>query len=201
MSQASVIVFIIIFVIVFVIVFVIICVIVFVLFLSLFLSLFMSLSLSFFLVRACLLITLIKCLKGHKSLGLLFEHALKMSFSSSLSLSLYLYFSLSFFGQVMSPHHSDQMSQRSQVSRIALWWCSLNVFVFVISLSLYLSLSQVSRIALWRCSLNVFVFVIVFVFVYVFVIVFFLVRSCLLITLIKCLKGQKSLGLLFEGDL
>ena len=24
-----------------------------------------------------------------------------------------------FFGQVMSPHHSDQMSQRSQVSRIA----------------------------------------------------------------------------------
>ena len=25
----------------------------------------------------------------------------------------------SFFGQVMSPHHSDQMSQKSQVSRIA----------------------------------------------------------------------------------
>ena len=37
----------------------------------------------------------------------------------SLSLSLYLSLSLSFFGQVMSPHHSDQMSQRSQVSRIA----------------------------------------------------------------------------------
>ena len=32
-----------------------------------------------------------------------------------LSLSL----SLPFFGRVMSPHHSDQMSQRSQVSRIA----------------------------------------------------------------------------------
>ena len=43
----------------------------------------------------------------------------------------------------MSPHHSDQMSQRSQVSRIAFWRCSLNVFVFVI----------------------VFVFVFVFVFV------------------------------------
>ena len=37
----------------------------------------------------------------------------------SLSLSLYLSLSLSLFGQVMSPHHSDQMSQRSQVSRIA----------------------------------------------------------------------------------
>ena len=36
------------------------------------------------------------------------------------------------FGQVMSPYHSDQMSQRSQVSRIALWWSSLNVFVSVI---------------------------------------------------------------------
>ena len=37
-------------------------------------------------------------------------------------------------------------------------------------------------------------FVIVFVFVFVSVIVFFLVMSCLLITLIKCLKGHKSLG-------
>ena len=36
--------------------------------LSLSLSLYLSLSLSF-LVRSCLLITLIKCLKGHKSLG------------------------------------------------------------------------------------------------------------------------------------
>ena len=37
-----------------------------------------------------------------------------------------------FFGQVMSPLHSEQMSQRSQVPRIALWKGSLNVFVFVI---------------------------------------------------------------------
>ena len=44
---------------------------------------------------------------------------------------------------------------------------------------------------------NVFVFVIVFVFGTVF----FLVRSCLLITLIKCLKGHKSLGSLFGGAL
>ena len=50
----------------------------------------------------------------------------------SLSLSLYLYLSLSiFFGHVMSSHHSEQMSQRSQVSRIALRRCSQNVFVFV----------------------------------------------------------------------
>ena len=50
----------------------------------------------------------------------------------SLSLSLYLYLSLSiFFGHVMSSHHSEQMSQRSQVSRIALRRCSQNVFVIV----------------------------------------------------------------------
>ena len=51
-------------------------------------------------------------------------------------------------------HHSDQMSQSSQVSRIALSICSRNIFVFVI----------------------------VIVFVLVFVFVFFMVRSCLLIT-------------------
>ena len=58
-----------------------------------------------------------------------------MSLSSSLSLSLYLslYLSLSiFFGHVMSSHHSEQMSQRSKVSRIALRMYSQNVFVFVI---------------------------------------------------------------------
>ena len=79
--------------------------------------------------------------------------------------------------QVMSPHHSDQMSQWSQVSRIALLRCSLNVFVLVI------------------------VIVFVFVFVFVFVIVFFWVMSCPLIALIKCLKGHKSLGWLFGGAL
>ena len=34
------------------------------------------------------------------------------------------------FGHIMSPHHSDQMSKRSQVSKVALCGCSLNVFVF-----------------------------------------------------------------------
>ena len=43
--------------------------------------------------------------------------------SSSLSI---------FVGHVMSSHHSEQMSQRSQDSRIALRRCSQNVFVFVI---------------------------------------------------------------------
>ena len=69
--------------------------------------------------------------------------------------------------QVMSPHHSDQMSQRSKVSGVAIWGCSPNVIVIVI------------------------------VFVFVFVIVFLFVRSCLLITLITCLKGHKSLRMLF----
>ena len=50
-----------------------------------------------------------------------------------------------FFGQIMSPHHSDQISQ----------------------------MSNVSRMALWKSLLFVFVFVIVFVCVFVFVIVFF----------------------------
>ena len=61
------------------------------------LSLSLYLSLSFFFVRLCVLITLIKCLKGHKSLGFLFECALKMYLSLSLSLSLYLYLSLSLY--------------------------------------------------------------------------------------------------------
>ena len=41
----------------------------------------------------------------------------------------------------------------------------------------------------------------VIVIVFVFVVVFLLVRSCFLITLIKCLKVQKSQILLFEGAL
>ena len=53
----------------------------------------------------------------------------------------------------MSPHHSNQMYQRSQVSGIALWRCSVNVFVFVI------------------------VFVLVFVFVFVIVFLVGLVMS------------------------
>ena len=119
----------------------------------------------FLLVRSCFLITLNKCLKGHKSLGLLLGGVLKMYLSLSLSSSFSLSLSLSFFGSGhVSSDHSNQMSQRSQVSRIALWGCSLNVFV------------------------------IVYVFVIVFVLVFLLVRSCFLITLIKCLKGRKSLG-------
>ena len=73
--------------------------------------------------------------------------------------------------QVMFCYHSDKMSQKSKVSKIALWRCSLNVFV------------------------------IVFVIVFVFAVVFLLVRSCFLITLIKCLKGQKSQRSLFEGIL
>ena len=42
-----------------------------------------------------------------------------------MHLSLSFSLSLSFFGPVMSPHHSDQMSQRSQVSRVTLLVCVL----------------------------------------------------------------------------
>ena len=63
--------------------------------------------------------------------------------------------------------------------------------------------------SLFEGALKVFVIVIVivivivfvFVFVFVFVIVFLLVRTYLLITLIKCLKDHKSLGSLLEGAL
>ena len=87
---------------------------------SLSLSLSLYLSLSIFFVMSCLLITLNKCLKGHKSLGLPLGGVLKISLSLSLSLSLYLSLSI-FFGHVMSSHHSDQMSQKSQVSRVTLF--------------------------------------------------------------------------------
>ena len=104
------------------------------------------------------------------------------------------------------------MSQGSQVSRIALTMCSQNVFVFVIFIVFVFVFvfvnffghvmsshhseqmsqrSKVSRIALRRCSQNVSVIVFVFVFVFVNL---FLVMSCLLITLNKCLKAHKSLG-------
>ena len=45
-------------------------------------------------------------------------------------------------------HHSDQLSQRSQVSMVALWGCSLNVFVFIIVFLLVRSLRE------WVCHLQ-----------------------------------------------
>ena len=56
-----------------------------------------------------------QCLKRHKYLGLFFEGVLQLS----LSVCVFHCHCL-FVGQVMSPHLSDQMSQRSQVSRGAL---------------------------------------------------------------------------------
>ena len=79
----------------------------------------------------------------------------------------------------MSSHHSDQMSQ-TQVSWVALWGCSLNVFVIVLVFVFVIVILLVRSPHMIRCfkdhkSLellsNVFVFV------------FLLVRSCLLITL------------------
>ena len=55
-------------------------------------------------------------LKDHKCLGLLLR-----VFSKCLC---QCHCHCLFVGHVMSPHHSDQMSQRSQVSRVALWGCS-----------------------------------------------------------------------------
>ena len=109
---------------------------------------------------------------------------------------------LCLFCQIMSSHHSDQMSQGLPLKGALYMYLSWPLVLSAFCLCLFLfcqimsshhsdqmsQRSQVSRIALWRYSLNVFVFVIVFVLVK------FLVMSCLLITLTKCLKGHKSLG-------
>ena len=81
--------------------------------LSLSLSFFFVFVIVFFWVSSCLPITLIKCLKGQKSLGSLFEGALLMYLSLSLSLSLYLSLSLSFFWSV---HVSSSL--QSNVSKV-----------------------------------------------------------------------------------
>ena len=81
--------------------------------------------------------------------------------------------------------------------RICLWHCIFLVMVIFSHQSELMSQRpQVSKITLWRCSLNVFVIIIAidFALVFVFVIVFLSVRSCFIITLIKCLKGHKCLG-------
>ena len=74
-----------------------------------------SVSLSF-LVRFCLFVTLIKCLKGHMSLGLLCEGVLWMYLSLSF---------IVFFGQVMPHHYCEQLAQRSQVS-----WQKMACYMF-----------------------------------------------------------------------
>ncbi len=72
----------------------------------------------FFWVRSCVLNTLIKYLKSHKSLG-----SLLIVFSiGGRQVGRYVgrwAGRLCFFGQVMSPHHSGQMSKWSQVPRLA----------------------------------------------------------------------------------
>ena len=71
------------------------------------------------------------------SLGLSFEVVYNVSlgvFSKCICHRLHFVFVfvvVFLLGQVIFSHHSDQMSQRSKVSKIVLWRCSLNVFVIV----------------------------------------------------------------------
>ena len=74
--------------------------------------------------------------------------------------------------------------------------CSLRVFW---KCQCHCQFAQFACLSLWSNVSNVFVIVVVSAFV--FAMAFLLVRSFLLITLIKCLKGHKSLGWLFEGAL
>ena len=57
-----------------------------------------------------------------------------------------------FFGQVMSPHHSDQMSQRSQVSRVAL--CMSKVKVLSVSQSVSQSVTRSPIELFWTAKNN-----------------------------------------------
>ena len=88
------------------------------------------------LVWSCFLINLIKYLKGQKSK--VSKKVLSKCIFHCLCLYMCLLFCLCrclFVSQVMFSHHFEQMYQRSQVSKIALWRWTLNtlviVFVFV----------------------------------------------------------------------
>ena len=76
-----------------------------------------------------------------KSLGLLFGGVLNVIvivFAIAFFIVFFVFHCI-FVGQVMSLHHCDQMSQRPQVSRIALQSCSQNVLVFVFVIVLFWS--------------------------------------------------------------
>ena len=58
---------------------------------------------------------------------------------------------------VMSPHHFDQMSQRSQVSRIGLWRCSLNVYCIFCQIMSWFKIANLvpfKKVFIWQycCS-------------------------------------------------
>ena len=140
-----------------------------------------------------------QCLKSHKSLGLSkLSEIFKLVKNCQSCQKLSKLSELSKFSEiVMSPHHSDQMSQRLQVSRIVF------VIVFVpkkiqrsskeVPKKFQRSSKEVpknfqktskklpkkSSRKSSKLSKKI-------------------VRSCLLITLIKCLKGHRSLGSLFD---
>ena len=84
-----------------------------------FMSLSLSLSLSIFLVMSCLLINLNRCLKGHKSLGLLFGGVLKIQnkfilvYNSCLCIlsSLITISSCWTMGKRGAKHRESQMAQ------------------------------------------------------------------------------------------
>ena len=93
------------------------------------------------------------CLHGHKSFGIWMAHCdclechkyLRLLFGDVLSIFVFCHFlcicichclcfchcHCLFVGQVLFPHHSDQMSQRLQVSRVGILMCLLNIFVSV----------------------------------------------------------------------
>ena len=61
----------------------------------------------------------VQCLKCHKSLGLLLGGVLKICVVFVI-VFVFVFVFVNFFGHAMSSHHFEQMSQRSQVSRVTL---------------------------------------------------------------------------------
>ena len=130
--------------------------------------------------------------KGRKSLGLLFEGLLYMYKYNDIyviyTLFNHIWYLISLFADASTPplkciaaNHQNNINVCITINQTGQELQMLCNVTFKWSVIMNF---KVSWIALWWCSLNFIAFA------------FSLIRSCLLITLIKCLKGHNSPGLL-----
>ena len=112
-----------------------------------------------------------QCLKSHKPLFV------------CVFIIVFVFVFVSFFGHVMSPNHSDQMSQRSQVSGIALWMVVL--FDFVLSLFMSPNHHMINCVKSHKATELLFEGVLYLAFVF-----YLLLMQT---TLIKCLENHNSI--------
>ena len=132
----------------------------------------------FLTVRSCLLLTLNKCLKGQKSLGSHFECV---------------------FPKVGKHQIKTALKKKTSVLTKFLMSLTLNLFFtlfFVVVKIQFVSSFYNGLPTMCQCPLQVSSSM--SLTFHLFLSLFFLVRSCALITMIRCLKGHTSLGQLFE---